>query len=284
MRWQHWIPHVAVVLIIVLAVGDVFLIRSGYQQYRDEAELPFSERICGISRESLASGLIPANYLGGSDDRVRVDSAAYPWSAIGVVYTPESQCTGVLVGDSVVLSAGHCFPGLEEGRFDVSDIWFLAGVTRDDVQAESRVRSVLLSPTYNAALAGRPEADWAFLTLDDALGQEVGSIPVAAPAAARAVLETEPLTQAGYSVDQPFDLSAHRGCSAVTVGPRGWFTHDCDVLPGDSGSPIMAELDGRMTLVGLTTDIFCLGDRGADGGAAASVDAFDSAFRALSGF
>lgn len=283
MRWQHWIPHAAVVLIIVLAVGDAFLIRSGYQQYRDEAELPYGERVCGISRESLASGLIPANYLGGSDDRVLVDSATYPWSAIGVVYTPESQCTGVLVDDAVVLTAGHCFPGLEDGRFEVSDIWFLAGVTRDDVLAESRASSLLVSPSYNAALAGRPEADWAFLTLDDALGQDVGSVPVAAPGVARAALDSAPLTQAGYSVDQPFDLSAHLGCSAVTVGPRGWFTHDCDVLPGDSGSPIMAQFEGQMTLVGLTTDIFCLGDRGADGGAAASVDAFAGAFRALTG-
>ena len=129
MRLRDWIPHAAVVLIVVLAIGDIYLIRSGYQQYRDEAELPLGELVCGISQASLASGAIPANFLGGADDRVRIDSADYPWSAIGVVFTPESQCTGVLVGERLVLTAGHCFPGLMQGSSELSEIWFLAGVS-----------------------------------------------------------------------------------------------------------------------------------------------------------
>jgi V8-like Glu-specific endopeptidase len=275
MRLLDYWPHAAVVLIVVLAIGDVILIRSGFQQYRDEAELPPGELVCGISHESLASGRIPANFLGGRDDRVRVDGADHPWSAIGVVFTPASQCSGTLIGDRLVLTAGHCFPGLAEGRYDASDVWFLAGVTDRSAAAESRAEKIYISPGFREGQAGRPQADWALVLLDRPLGDEVGTLAVADPAVADAALASGArLVQAGYSADQPFHLTAHIGCSATILGDQGWFTHDCDVLPGDSGSPIMAEIDGVPQLVGVTTDIFCIGSRGADGGAAAAVAAF----------
>lgn len=269
----HWTPHAAVALIVVLAVGDVLLIRSGYQQYRDEAEQPPDELVCGISQQSLASGAIPANFLGGSDDRTPVESTEFPWSAIGVVYTPESQCTGVLVGESLVLTAGHCFPGLSEGRSDVSDVWFLAGVTNRSALAETRADAVHISPNFREGQRGRPQNDWAFIELNSSIGDEAGFLPIALPAAAGAALARQRLTQAGYSTDRPFDLTAHFGCSATHVDDDGWFTHDCDVLPGDSGSPILATVDGQTQVVGLVTDIFCLGNRGALGGAAAGIEA-----------
>jgi protease YdgD len=281
MRLREAWPYAAVALIIVLAVGDVILIRSGYQQYRDEAELPPGELVCGISQASLAAGDIPENFLGGRDDRERVDSTDWPWSAIGVVYTQASQCSGALVGARLVLTAGHCFPGLAEGRIEASDVWFLAGVTERDALAESRAEAVHVSPGFREGQVGRPQTDWAFVLLADDIGSEVGFLPVAAPVAADTAIADEPLTQAGYSVDQPFDLTAHVGCSASALGGQGWFTHDCDVLPGDSGSPVLAEVEGSLQLVGIVTDIFCRGSRGADGGAAAGVAAFGEALRRL---
>lgn len=276
-RLSHWIPHISVVLIVVLVIGDFFWIRSGYRQYREETEEPDETLVCGISQRSLAAGRMPANFLAGHDDRVLVDSVDYPWSAIGVVFTPSSQCSGVLVEDDVVLTAGHCFPGLQEGTLATSDVWFLAGVNRQEALTEARAEAIAIGPQFVPDRPGRPETDWAFVRLQAPLGEEVGTIPIAAPLAAdRALHEQQSLIQAGYSTDRPFDLTAHFGCTAALVGD-GWFTHDCDVLPGDSGSPIMAEIDGRLQVVGITTDIYCLGDRGADGGAGASVATFNSA-------
>lgn len=281
-RLSHWIPHISVVLIVLLVIGDFFWIRSGYRQYREEAEEPPDTLVCGISQRSLAAGEMPDNFLAGHDDRVVVDSVDYPWSAIGVVYTPSSQCSGVLVEDDLVLTAGHCFPGFQEGRIEASDVWFLAGVSRREALAEVRAQAIAVSPSFVPDRPGHPETDWAFVRLQDPLGEEVGTIPIADPrAAALALRDEQPLIQAGYSTDRPFDLTANFGCTASLVGATGWFTHSCDVLPGDSGSPIMAEIDGGPQVVGVTTDIYCLGNRGADGGAGASVAAFGAAPRAL---
>ena len=281
MRVTGWMPYIAVALIVVLFVGDLFLIRSGYQQYRDEADQPPDELVCGISQRSLADGQMPENFLGGHDDRQRVDSDAFPWSAIGVVYTPGSQCTGALVGEKMVLTAGHCFPGLATGIIDTSDIWFLAGATSDGVVAESRAARVMISPTFDPNREWLPRTDWALVELDDPIGSTAGIIPVADPVQAEIALRSGELAQAGYSTDQPFDLTANIGCDAAHVDRGGWFMHSCDVLPGDSGSPILAEIGGMSQLVGITTNIYCRGSRGADGGAAASVSAFFDALVAV---
>jgi hypothetical protein len=106
------------------------------------------------------------------------------------------------------------------------------------------------------ATTGMAARDWAIIKLADALGLKPilwrtirnGDLPCTA--------EPGEIARAGYSQDRPFLLSVHRGCSVKTDVPQpGSLLHQCDSMPGDSGSPILLLQNEAATLVGIHTAI-----------------------------
>jgi protease YdgD len=194
----------------------------------------------------------------GRDDRVRLPPEGLPWTAIGeITFADGSGCTGTLVTAQVVLTAAHCFFG-DDGR-PVRPTSFQAGLHGDRALATARIVRHAVADGFDPRRHGEDEGldarDYAFAALDRPIGKTVGTVPwhrltdedVRAISAGRWL----PLSQAGYSWDSPTRLTGHLGCRIASQRRDGVLLHECDTTHGDSGSPLMAEIGGRLAVVAL---------------------------------
>lgn len=179
----------------------------------------------------------------GRDDRVPLDSTAWPWQAIGRVNQAggRSHCTGTLVAPDTVLTAGHCvYDRLANRWLEPGELVFVAGFRRDTDAGYGRGKTIRRSPQADptAVTADSIAHDWALITLEAPLlvrPVEVRPLPTAAANRTAPHLET-----AGYAQDRPFLLSLDDGCRIRerTYGGKVLVT-DCDSTRGDSGAPLL---------------------------------------------
>ncbi len=222
-----------------------------------------AETVCGTDRATLADQGAPIDMLFGRDDRQLMDSSRAPWRAIGQLVGPSSSCTGTLVDDSLVLTAAHCVTDYHSGQAAPSDVRFYAGLQAGRYQAMATATEIVVAPGYTAR--ARPDGDvrddWAFVVLDQPIGAATGTIPVYA-------LRSDDLyylaqnswgrvDQAGYSSDRPEGLTGHLDCRIENYHTAGWVEHNCDTVPGDSGSPLIVERDRRHYVVAVASGVRC---------------------------
>jgi protease YdgD len=202
----------------------------------------------------------------GRDDRFLPDTAEMPWRAIGYL-DGESDCSGALVGPNLVLTAAHCLT--EDGATIALPEWFFAGQSLGRYPAKSRVVSGEIAPGYDpgdTALGQGNGDDWALLTLERDIGNSVGYLRVHTfdPADIGQIKQGGLLvSQAGYSWDTDPNLSGHRGCRIIRVFDDNSIFHECDTTHGDSGSPILIEIDGAWYVVAIDSQFFDAEEKGA---------------------
>lgn len=177
----------------------------------------------------------------GRDDRVLMDTGAFPWSVIGYVdFEAGGTCTASLVSAHVVITAAHCLS--EDGRIRPEGV-FTTGAGLPNGPHMARVVDFLIDEDWNDAVFSETETldgtDWALLRLDRPLGSELGHLGVLdldrAPRAAR----RGRLWQAGYSWDTGTQLSGNLDCEILDYFQDNTLSHDCDTTRGDSGSPFL---------------------------------------------
>lgn len=218
----------------------------------------------------------------GADDRVAVEAAQYPWSAMGRLNNGVGgHCSAVLVGPRLLATAAHClWNPRTRAPIPVTSLTFVAGYDRGQYLQASKVVRMHPAPGWNMAtnnagtgLGGRAD-DWALLELEDPVGEAVGWVGIGAdPQAGQKV------TAAGYGKDKAHVPMAHLGCTVLER--RGVLAvNDCDAVQGDSGGPMLVWRDGQPLLVGLNVAV--LVDR-ADLGVAVAASTFKAEAARLGG-
>jgi V8-like Glu-specific endopeptidase len=177
------------------------------------------------------------------------DPSVWPMSAIGRVNVitgtdASAFCTGTLVTPTLVLTAAHCV-FQEAGRRSVVH-FVAAGVPSE----HSIAKRLLISPEYVAEGEFRVENvqnDWAIIVLKDAFLKK--------PISVRSLTFSElsragPFMHVGYGADRPFLPSVVRDC-AVAGRDEHSFTYRCLTNFGYSGAPILAQIDGTYSVIGI---------------------------------
>ena len=147
--------------------------------------------------------------------------------SIGALGQLDDTCTVFHIGEGVVLSAAHCFSEKVQAN--------TACVTHDIHWADGSVSAC---------------TEVLYRELDD--DQDLFAFVVdPIPADSFTIAETsfraigEELVIVGYPAE--LDLSMATGCSATAVTPGSpRFEHNCDSLPGNSGSPIFSKNSGEI--------------------------------------
>jgi protease YdgD len=225
-----------------------------------------------IAGENPAKPPIEAG-IGTRDSRVRIDSAAAPWRALGKLQATTGNlrqtCTGALVAPAIVLTAAHCvFNPRTRRNFPPSSLHFLLGYDRGDFVGHAVGTAILTGSGYDPL---RPfltlGSDWALLTLDKPLGTPDRILAISA-------LALEPgaeIATGGYSQDHPLTLTVDRACRILARESDGDGTailrHDCLATHGSSGAPVLLREGESWSIAG----ILVAAEQGRSGGLAALV-------------
>ncbi|WNN50247.1 trypsin-like serine peptidase [Siccibacter colletis] len=211
----------------------------------------------------------------GKDDRTAVmDPTAAPWDAIGQLETASGNlCTATLISPHLALTAGHCLLSPPTGKPDKAVVLrFVAqkGGWRYEIHdIEGRVEASLgrrLKPDGDGWIVPSSAAPYDFgLVL--LRNPPSGITPLPLFSGNRddltAALKTQArrVTQAGYPQDHLDGLYSHRDCLVTGWAQRSVLSHQCDTLPGDSGSPLMLNSDNGWQLIGVQSSAPAAKDR-----------------------
>jgi protease YdgD len=222
-------------------------------------------------------------------ERVIVDAEKFPWRAVGRINrTTGGHCTATVIAPRLVLTVAHClWLQKQQRRRRLETLRFVAGWQRGTFLFATAVKDFYIAPGFfveDPNIRGLTDQDWALVVLEKDPVPVTGLLPL---------LELDPeklkqlraaatkFIQVGYSIDAKDVLTAHPGCSVWRFEPdRPLITHDCKVLPGDSGSPIVFEqATGDIRLIGIHAG--SIHDRASEKGFAVPVSSFLPTIRRL---
>lgn len=190
------------------------------------------------------------------------DPSQLPARAVGRLETQGGYlCTATLVADDVILTAAHCVMD-DKGRH-LKPLVFNAGIDHGDSVATAGILAVRVDPAYDPAhqfdgntidnpAFGR---DWALLQLDAPIGRQAGVIEVFA--ATRSELDrmvrdfNTDVIQIGYGGQGGRRPKLRHNCGPADVLDARYYTTQCGLVKGDSGSPLLLHEDGKYRIIGI---------------------------------
>jgi V8-like Glu-specific endopeptidase len=173
------------------------------------------------------------------------------FAAVGAVnfagFKTTASCSGALVAPDLVLTAAHCVQGPEQPAPFPGSRQFVAGLNLDTYVANRQSVEIMVHPAY--ALA----SDSARFRYDIALIRLVEPIPTAKVRPLKIAQGAErrpgPFAILGYSRFRPYVLSGRFDCMRSNGVDALELLTDCEVVGGNSGSPVLAQVEGEWQIV-----------------------------------
>ncbi len=171
------------------------------------------------------------------------------WEGVGRLnMNGESFCTGALIAENLVLTAGHCMFDKTTGRrYDAAEIEFLAGWRNGRASAYRGVRRAIVHPDFNFQdlnKAARVVNDLALLELDQPI-RKSSVHPFATFHRPRKGAEVGVVSYAYNRSESP----ALQDMCQVLARQSGVLVMSCEVDYGSSGAPVFVVENGEPRIV-----------------------------------
>jgi MYXO-CTERM domain-containing protein len=164
-----------------------------------------------------------------------------------------SFCSGTVIGPRAVLTAGHC---IDESGISPSQMKVFFGTSVGDGSTSIQVTSATVHPQYYVRNDGAPMNDVAVVTL----AQDAPVQPVAWQRTPLPDITGKTVTLVGYGVTNAARQSGdgtRRVVDLQVVNYDETFIYYGDgqrgTCQGDSGGPMFADMNGTLTIVGVTS-------------------------------
>lgn len=231
----------------------------------------------------------------GKDDRQPVsDTASQPWDAIGQLETASGNlCSATLIAPHLALTAGHCLLSPPNKPDKAVALRFIAN-SQGDWRYEIHNIEARVDPALGRKLkadgdgwivpAAAAPYDYGLIVLRN---PPSGITPVPLFSGSRAELTAalkatgRRVTQAGYPEDHLETLYSHSDCLVTGWAQKTVLSHQCDTLPGDSGSPLLLKVNGEWQLIAVQSSAPAAKDRYLADNRAIAVTAFRDSLEAL---
>lgn len=244
--------------------------------------------------DTLSTKEIKALFFGHDDRQPVSNPTAAPWDAIGQLETASGNlCTATLISSHLALTAGHCLLTAPRGKPDKAvTLRFISqkGRWRYEIHNITGEVSPPLSKRLKASGEGwivPPAAapwDFGIIVLRYA---PAGIEPLPLFSGSRAELNAalkaagRKVTQSGYPEDHLTNLYSHHDCLVTGWTQNSVLAHQCDTLPGDSGSPLLLKTDSGWQVIAIQSSAPGAKDRWRADNRAIAVTGFRDKLQAL---
>jgi len=201
--------------------------------------------LLGCGQKSAQQSELAGVQIIGKDDRVLTDRTDFPFGAVGMLRSQWSKgewsmCTGVLVGKFIALTNRHCVFDNQNKDAMAKLIQFYPAYRKESAPGYSTVVSIIAPETYAY------RNDWAIIRFEEPVGEWFGFMTP--DANYQGTGTTRPLLYLlGFSGEFFMKYGGPHleiGCNIIAER-YGILSHDCDMRPGASGSPLFYN-DGRL--------------------------------------